>query len=435
MSAVLVGIIGILFFLVLLLLGMPISFAMIITGFTGFSYLTSLSSATTILAQDIFSSFSSYSLAVIPMYMLMGFFAFYSGVGSRIFSFAYKAIGHWPGGLIIAAQAACAIFGAVCGSINATAATIGAISLPEMERYKYSTSISTASIAAGSTLGILIPPSIIFIIYGIATEQSIGKLFVAGIVPGLLLLVLFSITTYIYVSYNPEAGPRGPRSTWNERFRALGEGVWEVLLIFFISLTGLFMGWFTPAEAGAVGAAAVLLVTVPRGRLKWDGVRKSLSETTLIIAMIMLMVAAAIIFGKFMAVSQIPFELAEVVKELPLPRFMIMLMIVFIYLILGFFIDSLGMILLTIPIFYPVVVTTLGYDPIWFGVIIVMVVGIASITPPVGMTVYVVKGVVPHIPIQEIFRGIWPFLLTMIICVVTLIIFPGIVTFLPNLLF
>ena len=435
MSPAVIGLIGILCFFVLITVGVPISFAMAMIGFVGFSYLKTVGTASTMISMEVFNMFSSYSLSVIPMFMLMGFLAFYSGIGSRLYNFAYKAIGHLPGGLAVATQLACGLFGAVCGSITATAATIGTISLPEMQRYNYSNKLSTACVAAGAALGILIPPSVFFIIYGIATEQSIGKLFLAGILPGILLMLLYMLTVYIIAVRNPEAGPMGERATWSERFRALGGGLWEVCVIFVLSLGGLFLGWFTPTEAGAVGAAGVLLLSVLEGNLNWVGLKRALSDTTKTTAMIMVMVAGAVIFGRFMSISRIPFVLATWAGELPLPPIVVMILIITVYLILGFFIDAMGLILLTIPIFYPVVVTTLGYDPIWFGVIIVLVAGMACITPPVGMNVYIIKGVVPHVPLEVIFSGIWPFLLALFVCFILLLIFPGIATFLPNLFF
>jgi len=413
---------------------MPISFAMALVGFAGFSYMTSVSAAMNMVVKELFGNFSSYSLSVIPMFVWMGFLAYYSGIGSRLYIFAYKLIGHWPGGLAIATQTACAIFGAICGSNTATAATIGAIALPEMKKYNYDVSLATASVAAGGVLGVLIPPSVIFIVYGMATEQSIGKLFMAGIIPGILLMVLYQITISILTWRNPQLGPPGPRASWKERFSALRGGLGEVLLVFALSMGGLFVGWFTATEAGAIGAAGVLVSALAGRNISWEGFKKSLFDTTRTSAMIMLMVAGSIIFGRFMAISRVPFEMATWTGSLDLPPFVIMGIILIIYLVLGCFIDALAMILLTIPIFYPIVVNTLGYDPIWFGVIIVLVVGMGVITPPVGMNVYILKGIVPEVPLEVIFKGIWPFLIAIVVCLAVLITFPQIVSFLPNLL-
>ena len=259
---------------------MPIAYAMALIGFLGFSYLSSPSAAFRVVAKDIFSTFSSYSLSVIPMFVWMGFLAFYSGIGSRLYDLAYKLVGHLRGGLAIATQATCALFGAVCGSNTATAATIGAIALPEMDNYQYAPALSTASVAAGGALGVLIPPSVIFIVYGIATEQSIGKLFMAGIIPGILLMLLYMATISILSFYNPSLGPAGPKFSWKERLFALRGGLWEVLTVFIISLGGLFAGWFTPTEAGAVGAGGVLVLTVLERRLGWKEFNMSIADTT-----------------------------------------------------------------------------------------------------------------------------------------------------------
>jgi len=433
MSASTVGFIGILCFFILIMLRMPIAFAMALIGFIGFGYITSASTAMTMVARDIYGTFSSYSLSVIAMFCWMGFLAYYSGIGTRLYVFAYKLIGHWPGGLAIATQAACAIFGAICGSNTATAATMGAIALPEMKKYKYDTSLATASVAAGGVLGVLIPPSVIFIVYGMATEQSIGELFMAGILPGILLMSLYMLTIYILTKRNPALGPPGPKASWKERAQSLRGGLGEVLVIFMLSMGGLFAGWFTATEAGAVGAAGVLVVALLGRSISWEGFKKSLYDTTRTTAMIMLLIAGSVIFGRFMAISRIPFELATWTGSLDLPAWVVMAIILVIYLILGCFIDALAMILLTIPIFYPIAIDTLGYDPIWFGVVIVLVVAMGVITPPVGMNVYVLKGVVPDVPLEIIFRGIWPFLFAIIVCLALIMIFPVIVTFLPNL--
>lgn len=434
MNTFLVGIIGILLFILLLVLRMPISYAMALIGFLGFSFITSITVGFNMVAKEIFNTLSSYNLSVIVMFVWMGFLAFYSGIGTRLYVLAYRLIGHLPGGLAVATQVACAVFGAICGSNTATAATMGAIALPEMKKYKYDTSLATASIAAGGALGVLIPPSVIFIVYGVATEQSVGRLFLAGIVPGLILMMLYIITILSLTIRNPSLAPSGPRFTWKERFQALRGGLGEVLLIFSISMGGLFKGWFTPTEAGAVGAAGVLLVALLGKQMDKESFKKSLLDTTRTSAMIMLMIAGAMIFGRFMAISRIPFEVASWAGNLALPSFAIMGIVLLVYLILGCIIDALALILLTIPIFFPVVVDTLGYDPIWFGVIVVLVVAMGVITPPVGMNVYIIKGVAPEVPLETIFKGIWPFLGAVIVCIILLIAFPELVTFLPNIL-
>ena len=434
MSPFITGIIGIATLFILIALRMPIAFIMALVGFAGFSYLVSPDAAFRVLSKDLYNSFASYHLSVIPMFVWMGFLAFHSGMSTRLYVAAYKLIGHVRGGLAMATQIACAIFGAICGSNTATAAAMGAVSIPEMKKYKYDASLSTASIAAGGALGVLIPPSVIFLVYGVSTQQSIGKLFVAGIFPGILLMFLYMITVYILTRRNPNLGPPGPRVSWKERGAAIGGGIWEALFVFVVSIGGLLAGWFTPTEAGAVGAFGVLVVALIERKLSFEGFKNSLRDTTRTTAMIMLLVAGAVIFGRFMAVSQIPFAMASWAGSLPIPSYAVIAIILGIYLVLGCFIDALALILLTIPIFYPVAVTLLGYDPIWFGVIIVMVVAMGVITPPVGMNVYIIKGIAKDVPLETIFRGILPFLLALIICIILLVAFPQIATFLPSII-
>jgi len=426
------GIIGVIVLLVLILFKVPIAYAMLIVGFAGFALLVSPEAAFSMVATEIFSNFSSYTLSVIPMFVWMGFIAYYSGVGSNLYALAYRIMGRLPGGLAIATQGACAIFGAICGSNTATAATMGAIAIPEMKKYGYDDSLSTASVAAAGALGVLIPPSVIFIIYGVATEQSIGKLFISGIIPGILLMLFYMVTIFILVKRNPSLAPIGGKEEAAKK-SLLNSGLPEILLTFFISLGGLFAGYFTPTEAGAIGAGSILLITLLRRQLTWEGLKNSLRDTTRTSGMIMLLVAGAMVFGRFMAVSRLPFEMARWASGLNLPPVLIMAVILIIYMILGCFIDALAMILLTVPIFYPVVVDVLGFDPIWFGVIIVMVVAAGVITPPVGMNVFIIKGVARDVPLETIFRGVWPFLLALIACIAVLIAFPQLATFLPNL--
>lgn len=434
MTPEIIGLIGILVFLLLIFLKVPIAYAMMTVGLIGFGLIVSFKAAFSMIATDVFSSFSSYSLSVIPMFIWMGFIAFYSGVGTNLYNFTYKLIGHKRGGLAMATQIACAIFGAICGSNTATAATMGAIALPEMRKYHYNDSLSSASVAAGGALGVLIPPSVIFIVYGIQTEQSIGKLFLAGVIPGILLMLLYIATIGILVARNPSLGPASRKFTWRERLSGLQNGLIEVIFTFCISLGGLFAGWFTPTEAGAIGTASILLITLLRKQLNWSGFKKSLLATVKTTSMIMLIVAGAVVFGKFVSVSRLPFFLATWVTTLALPAFAVLALILLIYLLLGCVIDALALILLTIPIFYPVAVDGLGYDPIWFGVIIVLVVALGVITPPVGMNVFIIKGVVKDLQVETIFKGVLPFVIALFVCISLLVLFPGLVTWLPSIL-
>ncbi|MCL7748712.1 TRAP transporter large permease [Halalkalibacter alkaliphilus] len=434
MTPVTIGLISIIIFFIFLLLRMPVSYTMLITGIIGISFLNSPTVALKVAATEIYTSFSTYTLSAIPMFVWMGFLALYGGIGAKLFHFAYRTVGHLPGGLAIAAQGAAGLFGAISGSNTATAATIGSLAVPEMRKHHYNNSLSTASVAAGGILGVLIPPSTLFIIYGIASEQSVGKLFLAGIIPGIILMILFMVMVYILAVRNPALAPAGKKSTWSERYQSLKGGLWEVIVIFALSMGGLFAGWFTPTEAGAIGAGGVLVLTLLTKQLSWEGLKNSLFDTLRTTAMIMLLIASAVVFGRLITMSRIPFEIGGWVESLMLPSFVIMALILLIYLILGFFMDALALILLSIPIFYPVVVNTLGYDPIWFGVIIVLVAAMGVITPPVGVNVYIIKGVVKDVSVEEIFRGIWPFLIMIIVLVALLMAVPEIATFLPNLL-
>jgi tripartite ATP-independent transporter DctM subunit len=432
MSPTTIGIIGITALFVLILSRMPVGFLMAIIGFAGFAAIVSVDASLNLLAKDFFSVFGSYNLTVIPLFVLMGQIAFHSGISKRLFDAAYKFIGHLPGGLAIATVGACAAFSAICGSTNATAATMGAATLPEMKRYNYKPELATGVVAAGGSLGILIPPSVIFIVYGILTEQSIGELFLAGILPGILLTLFFVAAILLWTTLRPELGPRGPRSTWRERFASLA-GTVETLIVFIVVMGGLFMGVFTPTEAGGVGAFVTLAVALFQRNLDWGGFVQALFETTRISAMILVIVAGATVFGHFLAVSRIPYDIASWISSFALHPAVIMSFIILVYFLGGCFIDSLALIMLTIPIFYPVVLEY-GFDPIWFGVVIVLVTQIGVITPPVGVNVYVVSGVARDVPLGVIFRGVVPMLIALLILTFLLIPFPQIATFLPGLL-
>ena len=432
MSLTTIGIIGFAVLIIVLFAKMPVGFVMAFIGFLGFSYVVSISSALSLLSSDTFETFSSYNLTVIPLFVFMGQIAFHSGISKRLYDAVYVFMGGSRGGLAIATIGACASFSAISGSTNATAATMATVTLPEMKRYKYNMGLASGTVAAGGSLGILIPPSVIFIVYGILTEQSIGKLFAAGIFPGILLAFLFILTVYIRVKLNPELAPPGDVSTAADKIKAL-MGVLEALVIFVLVMGGLFFGYFTPTEAAAVGAFFTLLVSILRRKLTWDGFIRALMDSTKISCMVMVIVTGAVIFGHFMAVTRIPFNLALWVTSLPLPSFAIMGAIILMYLFGGCIMDALGMIMLTIPIFFPVAMA-LGYDPIWFGVVIVLITELGVITPPVGINVYVVHGISPDIPLEVIFRGVAPFVLALMICVIILLVFPQIALFLPSIL-
>ena len=427
-----IGILGLLLLVILLFSYMPVGFVMGFLGFLGFSYVVNLNAGLNLLARDVWDTFSSYGLTVIPLFVFMGQIAFHAGISRRLYDAAYVLLGNRRGGLAMATVGACAGFSAISGSTNATAATMATVTLPEMRRYGYDMGLATGTVAAAGSLGILIPPSVVFIVYGILTGQSIGKLFAAGILPGILLCGLFLATIAIRVWKNPALAPPGPKSSLKEKFRSFA-GVLETLLIFLLVMGGMFFGFFTPTEAAAVGAFLVLVLSLLRRQLSWDGFVQSLADTTRISCMVMVIVMGAVIFGHFMAITRVPFELADWVSELPLPRHAIMGVIVLVYLFGGCFMDALAMIMLTIPIFYPVA-QALGFDPIWFGVVIVLVTEMGVITPPVGVNVYVVYGVAKDVPLMKIFRGVLPMLLALLICNLILIFFPQIALFLPGLM-
>lgn len=434
MSGVLIGLIGTILVIVLMFLRVPVAFSMLTVALLGISLMTSFPAALQAVGSDLYIQFSSYTMAVIPLFGFMGYLASFSGIGTKLFNLGDKQVGHIKGGLCMAVQIACAIFGAICGSNTATVATIGSVAYPEMKRLGYDDSLSTASIASGASLALLIPPSVTFIVYGIATEVSIGKLFISGIVPGILLMLLFMAVGYINVARHPELAPVKEKATRKERLAALTNGgVLEVLIVFFISIGGIFFGWFTASEAGAVGAAGMLLVCLFTKKLTKDVLKKALLESAKLTATVFLLVASATVFSRFFSLSRIPAFLGMFVASLHVNKWLIFGIILFIYLLLGMFIDALAMILLTIPVFYPVVVNTLGYDPIWFGVLIVMVLSMASITPPIGLNVFVMQGVSKDVPIFTIYKGVWGYVAAIVIACILLIAFPGIATYLPSL--
>ncbi|WP_027370745.1 TRAP transporter large permease [Desulfovermiculus halophilus] len=430
-SFVLTGCIGVLVLVALFFTRMAVGYALAVVGFVGYAYLTSLQSALTLLSRDIFSVFSSYELALVPLFVFMGYVAYYAGVSKRLYDMAYKWTCGIRGGLAMATIGACTAFGAVCGSTTATAATIGAIALPEMQRYKYAHRLSAGSVAAGAGLGALMPPSVILIIYGILTQISIGKLFLAGIVPALFIAVLFMLAIWVFCALDPGQAGRGECFPWSEMLRSLGE-IWETVLVFVLVMGGMFFGFFTPTKAGAVGSCLLLAIVAVQGKMSRSNFAKAVNDTLNVSCMVIILVTGATIFGHFLALSRVSMELANLVAELAWPPWAIMAAICAIYLLAGCFIDALALITLTIPIFFPIVLN-LGYDPIWFGVLIVLITQMGIITPPVGVNAYIVKGIAPYISLQDIFIGILPFLLALIAGTAVLIAFPQVVTFLPHM--
>ncbi len=438
MSPTLIGIIGIVLMLVLFMTRMPVAYVMALVGWAGFSYMVSVKGGLNLLSRNIYEAFSSYGLTTIPLFILMGQFAFNSGISRRLYDTAYKFLGSTRGGLAMATVSACTAFGAVCGSSPATAATMATVGLPEMKRYGYADELASGSVASGGGLGMIMPPSVVLIVYGVLTEQSIGALFVAGILPALLVTLLFIFCIYLHCRLAPDQGPPGQSFTWRERFRALS-GMGDTLAVFILVMGGLFFGLFTPTEAAAVGAFGVLAVSLIRRQLTWAGFVKSLYETLRTSCMVMFLIAGAVVFGKFLAVTRIPFNIASWIGGFNLPPYLILAAIVLVYFVGGCVMDALALVMLTIPIFYPVVMN-LGYDPIWFGVIIVLVTQMGVITPPVGINVYVVYGVSQSvveggIALESIFKGIAPFLIAIVLSIIIMVIFPQIILVLPQLMY
>ena len=430
MSAIAIGVIGFVVLLFFMFLGLPVAFAMILTGFLGFAYMVNAGAAQSVISLEFLSVFTNYGLAAVPMFVLMGEIAFVAGISGRLYDAGQTIFGQIRGGLAMASIAACAGFAAICGSTVATAAAMGKVAIPQMQKYKYDDGLATGSIAAAGTLGILIPPSSTFIIYGIMTEQSIGKLFISGVLPGILLATIFALTVYILCRRNPALGPAGPPTTLKQKLRGFA-GVFEAIIIFCLVIGGLFAGWFTPSQAGAAGAAALIAVALARRSLPFKGFVEGLKSTALTTSFLLMILAGGLVFGRFIAITKLPFLIADSVTSLEVPRLGILALIILIHIIGGCFMDAFALIVLTIPIFFPVVVA-LGYDPIWYGVMIILLVEMAAITPPVGLNVFVIKNVAPKVPLNTIFRGIVPFTVGVCICIILIIAFPQIATFLPS---
>ncbi len=417
--------------LFMMAIGMPIGFAMLVIGFVGFAYLGNMSGAIHVVVNTPYSLVSNYDYCVLPLFLLMASICLKAGLGQSLFRLVYVWIGRMRGGLAAATIGACAFFAAASASSIATAVTMGMVAIPEMKRYGYDEGLATGCVAAGGGLGILIPPSGTLIVYGILTEQSISKLFIAGLLPGILLALSFILMIYLRARRNPKLAPAGERVSFKDKMAATADSA-EMVALLLIVIVGLIIGWFTPTEAGAVGALGAILLSLIRRRLSWQGFREALVETVKTSGMIFVILTGAMVFNSFLAVSTIPMELAGAIGQLGWPPMLVFVLIVFVYLILGCFIDAMSMILLTIPIFYPLMLK-LGFDPIWFGIIIVMMVELAMISPPVGMNVYVISGIARDVPMQKIFKGIIPFLLVEVAFIILITAFPQIVLFLPGL--
>jgi C4-dicarboxylate transporter, DctM subunit len=431
MTEVKIGILGLLALLLLFPTGIELGFAMAIVGFVGFATIVNTQAAANLLAKDFFDVFSSYGFTVIPLFVLMGQVAFNAGIARRLYLAAYRFIGHIPGGLAMATVGGAMAFKAICGSSTATAATFASVAVPEMDHYHYSRKLSTGVVASVGTLGILVPPSVTLIVFGVITQQSIGKLFLAGLIPGVLIAVLFFVVIAVWCRINPTLGPHGARSTWKERRRSLPE-CFYVGIVFLLVVGGLMKGYFTPTEAGSVGTVAVLLLALLARHLTIKGFLKSVDESLRNACMVLMLIAGSTVLGHFLAVTRIPMMTADWVMALPLPRYGIMAVIALVYLVGGSFIDDLAFMILATPIFYPAVLQ-MGFDPLWFGMIVGVTVMIGVVIPPVAINVFVVRNIT-KVPLSTIYRGVYPFLSALLLVGLLLFIFPQLATFLPRLL-
>jgi tripartite ATP-independent transporter DctM subunit len=432
MDAVTISVIAVIVMVVLLVMGMNIGICMMTVGFFGFWYVVGLSPALSLFKGIPFTQATNYSFTVIPLFILMGQFCFYSGMSAGLYDLAQKWLGGLKGGLAMATVAACAGFSAICGSTAATAATMGVVALPEMRKNGYSDSLSCGSIAAGGTLGILIPPSTGFIIYGIVAGESIGALFAAGIIPGVILALCYILSISIMVLVKPKLAPGRVRYTLMEKLISLKGGV-SMIVLFLIVIGGIFSGWFTANEAAAIGAMIAFLYLIVTRKFTLQILIACLRDTVKTSGMIFLILIGAYIFGAFLTVTKMPARLAEFVTGLDVNRYVILLIILIIYAVMGCLMDSLAMVMLTVPIFLPIMLE-LGFDSVWYGVIMIMVMEMGLITPPVGMNVYIVAGVAKDVPLQKIFLGVAPMVVGMCVAVFIVCAFPGIALWLPGLL-
>ena len=433
MSPATLGILGIVaLVLCLFFLRMPVGFAMALIGFLGFWKVINLQAALGMLGTEIWNVFSSYGLTVIPLFILMGQICFHSGVNKRLYHTAYVWLGQYRGGLSIATILACAGFSAISGSNTATAATMSTVALPEMKKYNYNPILSTGSVAIGSTLGVVIPPSVVLLIIGLQTGQSIAKLFWGGMLPGLLLVGFFLLTIAVLCRLHPSWGPAGERTTWAQKLRSLPGSI-EMLVLFGLVMSGLFAGFFTPSEAGAAGSLLAVLISVVSGKFTWKRLWDSGVDTLRVSSMIFMIITGAVLFGRFLAVTRMPFEAAAWVASLPIPAWVVIILICGVYMLGGMIMDALALLLITIPIFFPLA-QGLGYDPLWFSLVVTVVTTMGAATPPVGVSAFIVSSMAQGVPMYSVFRGITYFLYSYAACVLLMLLFPDAFLYLPRLI-
>jgi tripartite ATP-independent transporter DctM subunit len=433
MSDPLIGAAGFAVVVLLIACRVPVAVAMGIVGALGYGLVYGFSTLGFVLGRSVYESISPVSLSVVPLFVMMGVFAAHGGISRSLYNAVASLVGHWRGGLAVSTIGASAVFGAICGSSIATAATIGRIAMPEMRRFGYDDRLASAAVAAGGTLGIMIPPSIMFVVYGLMTESSIGELFIAGIVPGICGTVLYMLAVGWVTRRHPGFGPGGPRRTWRERVRSLGE-VWTVIVLFGVVLGGLYVGLFAPTEAASVGAFGAILLAAVTRRLSWRLLRASFAETALTTGMIFFILIGATIFNYFIDATGLTQSLLGTVEKLGLSRYWVLVLLCIFYIFLGCLMDSLSMILLTLGSVFPLV-KALGFDPVWFGVLLVTLAEIGTITPPVGMNLFVLSATVPKLPLPVVARGILPFVGADVVRVALLILFPALATWLPSTMY
>jgi C4-dicarboxylate transporter DctM subunit len=431
MSEVAIGIYGVILLLALFLTGLEMAYCMMLTGFLGFTFLMSFSAASSLVIKDFFDNFTTYSYTVIPLFIIMGEFASNSNIAKRLYLGAHKWFGHIPGGLAMTTVAGATAFKAMCGSTLATVGTFSNLAMPEMDRYGYKKELSAGTIASVSTIGMILPPSTVLIIYGLQVEQSIGRLFLAGIVPALMISVLFMAVIAGWVSLNPAIAPRAEKATWKERLVVIPE-VLVVLVIFGIVIGGMITGFFSPTESGTIGTVAIFLLALVRREVSSSMIIKSFKGALKTSIMVLMLIAGSAIFGHFLTITQIPMITADWASKLPIPGAFVMLLIMAIYLIGGSIMDDLAFMVLATPIFFPTAVQ-LGYDPIWFGILICVTLMIGGIIPPVAIYVFIL-GNITGIPFKTIYRGVVPFLSALVLALVILFLFPQIALWLPNLM-
>ncbi|OPY71045.1 MAG: Sialic acid TRAP transporter permease protein SiaT [Syntrophorhabdaceae bacterium PtaU1.Bin034] len=431
MSEVLIGLCGLAALLVLFLTGIQLSFAMTIIGFVGYAYLKSINAGLYLVAKDFYDVFTTYGFTVLPLFILMGQLGFNSGIAEKLFETARRFVGHIPGGLALATVLGTVIFKAICGSSTATAATFASVAIPEMDRSNYKRELTTGIVASVGTLGLLIPPSAALIVLGILTQQSIGRLFMAGLLPGLLIALMFGLVIVGWTKIDPSIGPPGERSTWRVRFKALPDVFWA-LLIFIFTIGGIMVGFFTPTEAGSVGTCALLILCVVKEKMRMKGLWKSLKESLRLTCMSLMLIAGSTVLGHFIAITRIPAIAADWIGVSGLPPFLVMIAVIFLYLVGGSFIDDIAFMIFATPIFFPVMLK-LGFDPVWFVIVICVTLMIGIVVPPVAMNVFIVANITKE-PFSLIYRGVMPFLLSLVMCIVLLFLFPQLATWLPGYL-